>query len=259
MKALWRGHIQLGKLVIPVRLYSASQTDKPQFVLLHETDGSPVERTLKCSAEGKTIQYNETIHAAETEQGRYVVLTNRELERAMPDSKMITIRQFCRTDAILPVYYEKPYYIVPTKGGERAYALLRDVMGRQSSSAIVQFILRNREHIGAVQVYGDMLVLNRLRFSGEIVPRTHIKTPSLPKPHPHEIDMLEAVIGRLSGLVHIEDYHDEHSEQLQNIIEREEKGLPLPRAKQPSVHATSEENVVSTLAAMLGDPTYKRL
>lgn len=258
MKALWRGYITLGQLGIPVRLYSATQSIRPHFVYLHEKDSSPVTRNLKCEKEDKEIPFGETIRAVEAEPGRFIAFTEQELERASgQEVKTFDVKQFCEPKAIDTVYFEKPYFITPTKGGERAYALLREVLARTDKLAVVQGIIYGNEHIAAIGVRGDLLLLNQLRFEAELTPRSNLKTPPLPKPHPNEIEALEAVVERFSGSFYIEDYHDEYSECVRELVERKAKGLPdSSRRERPDAHATPEDEIVNALASTLNNQPH---
>jgi DNA end-binding protein Ku len=168
--------------------------------------------------------------------------------------KTADIKQFANPKDIPPVYYDKPYYVVPTKGGERAYATLRDVLREHAKNAIVQIVLRTREHVAALGVHGDMLMMYQLRYAAELVPRAGLKTPALPKPDPAERDALSAVINRFSAPFFAEDYHDEYSEGVRELVERKAKGLPMPRAESKAPHATPEENIVDALQATLQGP-----
>lgn len=253
MRAAWQGYIALGQLGIPVRLYAATQSIRPRFVQLHETDGSPVERELKCRAEDRAIDPGEVIRAVEYEPGRYIALTDRELATTSEAVKTISIQQFCEPHAIPAIHHDKAYYVVPTRGGERAYALLREVLARRAVAAIAQFVIYTKEHIAALGVHGDMLLLYQLRYAAEIVPRSSVKVPALPKPSPSEVDALGAVVDRLNGPFYINDYHDEHAERVQELIERKAKGLSAPRRESVAPHATPEDDIASTLRAMLGE------
>ncbi len=255
-RAAWLGYITLGQLAVPVRLYTGVQSQTPRFVQLHEADGSPVERTLHCRAEGRPIDSSEVIRAVEYAPGEYMTLTERDLAVAEPGlMKRIVVRQFCAGDAVAPVYYERPFYIVPGKGGERAYALLRDVLVRLHTIAIAEFVIYRREHLAAIGVHGDLLVLHQLRFAADLVPRGSLKVPALPRPSPMEIEALSAVVERLSGQFYIEDYHDEYTEQVQALVERKAKGLPAPRRERPAPQATPEDELITALESTLqGSP-----
>lgn len=253
-RAVWQGYIVLGQLGIPVRLYNGLQAREPRFVQLHESDGSPVERQLRCKAEQREISSAETIRAVEVSPGHYVPLSEQELTVTTSSSfKSLVIQQFSEPDVVSSIYYEKPFYSVAAKGGERAYALLREVLARTNKMAIVTYTMYNREHIGALQVHEDLLLVQQLRYTAEIVPRSSVKTPTLPKPSPMEIEALSQVVDRLSGPLYLTDYHDEQAERLQQLVERKAKGLPAPRGEKTAPHATPEGRIVSALQATLGD------
>jgi DNA end-binding protein Ku len=252
VRASWQGYIALGQLGIPARLFSATKKSGPKFVQLHEKDSAPVERVLKCSAENHEISHREVVRAVEYEPGHYITLTGRELERSLPlSAKTIEVKQFCDPTDIDPILYEKPYYIAPSKGGERSYALLREALTLSKKIMITQFAIAGREHIGAIGLHRDILVLHQLRYSEEVLPRTEIKTRSLPRPSPTEVNTLRSVIDHFSGPFYIEDYHDDYTEQISTLVERKIKGLPPPRREPISANATPEEEIVSALKSTL--------
>ena len=253
-KAAWQGYISLGQLGIPVRLYSAIQSIRPKFVQLHESDGSPVERELQCRAEHRKIDSSEVVRAVEVEPGRYITLTDRELEVSVKSPvKSIVVQQFCEPAVVSSLYIDKPYYAVPSGGGERAYALLREVLVRRHKVAIAGFVIRTQEHIAMIGTFGDVLLLQQLRFSAEIVPRQSLQTPALPKPTPAEIDALSAVVDRFSGPLYLEDYHDEYSESVKDLVERKAKGLPARRQERIAPHATPESEIMEAIHETLGE------
>lgn len=251
MRALWKGLIALGQLGIPVRLYSATQRTLPTLHVVHETDNSPVERVLFCAREGKQISHDQTIRAAEV-NGAYITITNRELESTIDrPAKSIAVQQFCNLADIPPQYFEKPYYAVPARGGERAYALLRDALVRSDKVALAQFMIHGADHIGMLAPARDILMLHQLRFATDIVPRSSLKTPQLPRSNPNELEVLCSVIDRFAGPVFIEDYHDEHAEALAALIDRKARGLKPARPERIEAHATPEADIIPTLERTL--------
>ncbi len=253
-RAVWQGYIVLGQLGIPVRLYSGLKSREPRFVQLHESDGSPVERQLRCKAEQREIPPSEVIRAVEISPGQYVTLSEQELRITTGSSfKSLAIQQFCESDAIATIYYERPFYSVAAKGGERAYALLREVLDRTKKQAVVTYTMYNREHIGTLQVHEDLLLVQQLRYAAEISPRDHLKTPTLPKSSPMEIEALSNVVDRFSGPLHLADYHDGQAERLQQLVERKAKGLRAPREERIAPHATPEARILNALQSTLGD------
>lgn len=248
MRAVWKGYITLGQLGIPVRLYSASRTVRPSFKLLHEDDGSPVERVLKCRAEDKEIDINSTIKAVEYEPGKYISLSSRELEQVSASRlKAIEVKQFSDPADIPSIHYEKAFYIVPSRGGEKAYSLLREALERTGKTAIGQFIIYSQDHIASISSYGSLLILNQLRFASELIPRSEIKSPPLTKPSPVEVDTLTKLIDRHSGRFYAEDYHDERTEILNELVERRAKGLPPPKPEPKAPYATPEDELLPAL------------
>lgn len=252
MKALWKGYIVLGQLGIPIRLYSATQKSGVTFVQLHEKDSSPVIRPLFCKLEHKEIASSEVIRGVEYEPGKFISFTNQELERArQSEIKAVTIRQFCPADQIPSSYFEKPYYITPTAGGERGYALLREGLLRTNMVAIGQYYFYGSEYIGAIEASDDILLLHQLRYADELVSRSNIKTAALPRPTPAEIDIIENVIERYSGPLHLRDYHDEYAERIKLLAERKSKGLSMPKPEQIPTHTTPNDDIQSVLTDTL--------
>lgn len=255
-KATWRGYLTIGQLGLPVRLYNATKSHTPRFVLLHDRDGSAVERVLRCKEEQKDISSADTVRAVEVEPGKYITLTDNELERVSEGPvKTIGVQQFCDPITLAPAYFDKPYYIVACKGGERAYALLREVLERTQKVAVTRYFLYRREHIGLVGVRGDLLMLYQLRFASEIAPRSELKTPALPRSAANEIETLSAVVERYSSPFYIEDYHDTYADAVDDLIDRKARGLKQPTRRSLGTPAVSDESeLVDALQQTLRSP-----
>jgi DNA end-binding protein Ku len=161
------------------------------------------------------------------------------------------VQQFAELGSIPAEYYEKPYYIVPSAGGETAYSLLRETFSRTKSVAVVSLVLYNKAHMGVIQQAGDMLLLLQLRFPAELVPRSDIKTPPLTKPTPLEIEIMTEVVKRYRSPVYMHDYHDEYAERVSELVARKAKGLPEPRQPSPQPNATPASEIVPTLRRAL--------
>jgi DNA end-binding protein Ku len=253
MKALWKGYIALGQIGIPARIFAATQDQRLKFVKLHDKDYSPIERKTYCKREQQEISSKDTIRGIEFEPGKYITFTNQELEKANKyHSKTIQIRQFCEPNQIPFVYYDKSYYIVASKGGEYAYVLLREGLSRTGLIAITQFYYYGAEYIGALEPLEDILILHRLRYSDELVPRSAIKTPAVPQLDPKEIDMMQTIMQRYSSPVHLRDYHNEYEEQIKLLCEQKAKGKTLPADSETvSAEATPANEVSDILVNML--------
>src|SRR5947208_11221033 len=171
MAAIWKGSLTFGLVNIPEELKTAVRADHISFRLLHEEDLSPVKYERVCSADGETVPWNEIVKGYEYEKGKFVVITDEDFKTAaLEQSKTIDILDFVKQDEIDPRYFETPYYLVPAKGGEKPYALLREAVRSTGSVGIGKITMRsNSLHLSGVKAVGDALVLEIMRFAGEVV------------------------------------------------------------------------------------------
>src|SRR5947207_9644416 len=152
MAAIWKGSLTFGLVNIPVELKTAVRADHISFRLLHEEDLSPVKYERVCSADGETVPWNEIVKGYEYEKGKFVVLTDEDFKTAaLEQSKTIDILDFVKQDEIDPRYFETPYYLVPAKGGEKPYALLREAVRSTGS------VGRSEEHTSELQSHSDLV------------------------------------------------------------------------------------------------------
>ncbi len=252
MRASWSGYLTIGNLAVPIRLHNAVRSIGPTFVQLHKKDHSPIARAYMCKEEGKEVPYKDIVRAAEYE-GAYVELTESELKGALERSKNLTVKQFSDPQTVDPMHYEKPYYMVPGKGGELAYTLLREAFVRSKKIAIVTFTFYEKEHIGIVAPNDGVLMLQQLRFAGELVPRIDIKTPTLPQPTPDQVDVAVKLMRRYSSDFYINDYQNEQTDYLNELIARKAKGLPSKRPTHIAPRTTPEDKLIPTLRSLLTD------
>ncbi len=242
----------LGRLGIPVRLYPATQPLLPRIILLHENDASPIERPLFCKAEHRPIAHDELVQAIEMAPGDYIMINSRNANGSITvPPKTMQVLQFCRQRTIPSYYYRSPFYVVPSLNGARAYSLLRAVFVKCESAAIVIYAYRGKEHIGALHVDGDLLLLYQLRYDSEIVPRATIRLPALPKPSPSEVDVMSAVIDRYSGPLYMRDYHSSYADHLRELTTRKMKGLHSASREHALPAATPENEIIPALEATL--------
>ena len=170
-RAIWSGAISFGLVNVPVKLYNAVSRKDVRFNMLHAADGARVQQKLVCSADGEEISRTDTVKGFELSKGRYVVLTQEELDAvAPPASRAIAIEEFVDLAEIDPVLYESSYHEAPEKGAARPYALLRDAMRDANRVGIGRFMLRSRESLAAVRATEHGLVVSTLAFADELVP-----------------------------------------------------------------------------------------
>jgi DNA end-binding protein Ku len=238
MRALWSGSLSFGLINIPVRIYSATEDRGLNFDMLHKQDLSPIRYARICKADGKEIPYQDIVKGYEYQEGDYVVLVEEDFKRAsVKKTKTIEIIDFVDEKEIDPIYYEKPYYLEPGKGADKAYVLLRESFKKSKKVAIARFVFHHREHIGALKAYGNLLMLDQLRYESEIRKPTELNIPESVKTSPQEVTMALKLIEQLTAHFHPKQYHDTYTDELKKIIEEKAKGKKhrAPKGKEPKI------------------------
>jgi len=166
---MWKGSITFGLVNIPVELYSAVRDHRPRFRLLHAKDEAPVRYERICQTEGKAVAWEDLVKGYEYAKGQFVVLTKDDFKTAAVEkTKTIDILDFVDPKEVDERYFETPYYLLPAKGADRAYALLREAIRESEKIGIAKIILREAQHLAAVEAIGGALVLTMMRFSDEL-------------------------------------------------------------------------------------------
>ncbi|HET9098377.1 MAG TPA: Ku protein [Candidatus Saccharimonadales bacterium] len=252
MRAIWTGSISFGLVNIPIKMFSGSRAHEGlDLNMLHAKDLTPIRYARICRKDGKEVPYDDIVKGYEWKEGDYVVLSKEDFKKA--DAKKvesIEIRQFVTEDEIDSRYYDKPYYLEPGKGADRAYALLREALKRSGKVAMVKFAMRARDNMGVVKPIGNALVLNQMRFPADIREAGDLNFPSGDKVKEEEINMALALIDQQTKSFIPEDWHDTYTEELEEIIEDKAKGKkPAQKGKAPK--QTKVQDLMSTLKASL--------
>src|SRR5512147_1202150 len=171
VQGMWSGTISFSLVAIPVQLVKAVEPGRISFHLLHNKDYSRLTRRMFCPEENTMVPPDETIRGYEIVPGKYILLSDEELESVSPErSRTIEIVEFIDLKEVDPVFYDHPYYLVPAKGGEKAYQLLVEVMRRTNKAGLAKFVLAEREYLVAVFSREGALALTTLHYSDEILP-----------------------------------------------------------------------------------------
>ena len=169
MPSIWTGSISFGLVNIPVSLVTAEQRDDLYFTLLDKRDSSPIGYQKISKRTGKPVPADRIVRGVEQTKGRYVIVDDADLRRASPErTQRIDILAFAEAAAIPPLYFDRPYYLEPARGGERAYALFREALRRTGKVAVASVVVKTRQHLAAVLVYDRVLVLDILRYASEL-------------------------------------------------------------------------------------------
>ena len=224
MKPLWEGAISFGLILIPVKLYKATEERKPDFHLVREKDLCPVKYMRVCKFSGEEVPFNEIAKSYEYQKGDYIILHDEDFRKAYTKrSENIEIVAFADAAEIESKYFEQPYYLEPEKGASKVYALLREALKRTKKAGIAKYVLHNLQHLGILKVDGELLVLNQIRFESELRKPEGLKIPAYEKMAEKEIEVAIMLIDQLSAPFKPEDFKDTFSEEINKIIEEKVK------------------------------------
>lgn len=237
-RALWKGAISFGLVYIPVQMFSADSTHDLDLTMVDKRDFSPIGYKRVNKRSGKEVSWNDIVKAYEYENDQYVVLTDEDLRRANVEAtRTIDIVNFVDAPKIPPVYYEKPYYLAPTKGGEKVYALLREALKRSQKYAVAQVVIRTKQHLAVLAPMDDVIVLDTLRYADEVrpaeeldVPKGGIKTAGITE---KELQMALTLIESMSEEWEPDRYHDTYREDVMAMVEKKIKAHQTKTITEP--------------------------
>jgi len=252
MRSIWTGSIAFGLVNIPIKMFSGSESRAGlDLHMLHRTDHAPIRYARVCRKDGKEISYDEIVKGYEYEDGDYIELTQDDLKKAdAHQTKSLEIRQFANESEIDSRYYDKPYYLEPGKGAGRAYALLREALAKSGKVALVKYAMRARDNMGAIKPIGNTLVLNQMRFPADVRDTGDLNLPDKNLASKAELDMAESLIEQQTKPFIPEDWHDEYTEKLEEVIEEKAHGKkPKQHGREPK--PTQVKDLMSALKQSL--------
>jgi DNA end-binding protein Ku len=257
MRPIWSGSISFGLVNIPVKLLSAVQTEEVKFDLLSKNDLSPVRYARISKSTEKEVQWKDIVKGYEFEPGRYVVIDDEDFEKANPKkAKTIDIVQFSKGEEIDSLLYEKPYYIVPAKGGEKSYKLLQQVLAKTGMVGIAEFMLRNREHICVLRSYENRLVLSQLRYQEELRELPEEVDAGI-KITDKELKLGIQLVNQLNAKFDASQFKDHYITEIKKIIKAKASGKQIRVAASPKETHSNVKDLMDVLKESLGN-TRKR-
>jgi DNA end-binding protein Ku len=250
MRAIWKGAISFGLVNIPIELYSAVRSEeRVSFRLLHKKDQSPIRNERFCQKEDKPVAWDDIVKGYEYAKGKFLVLEEEDFRAAtIEGSKTIEILDFVKSDEIDPRYFETPYYLLPQKGGDKPYALLREAIRSTGMVGIGKVTMRtNAIHLVGLKVVEDALVMNIMRYADELVDTSTFTFPSAEAVRPQELAMAQQLVNTLAGSFSPENYRDEYRDKIMAIINAKLKGKKIEVEEPAEPEAT---NVVDLMARL---------
>lgn len=251
-RPIWKGTLGFGLVSIPVEVYTAVRDTGPHFHFLRESDLSRIQFQKVAEKDQKPVDKDELVKGYEYEKGRYIVLTKEDFEKAaVKRNSAIELLDFVPTDEVDDRYFDKPYYLLPAKGGERAYALLRDALKESGKVGIAKIVMRDTPHLAGVEAINDALVLSTMRFDEEVVPESDYKFPRVDL-RGAELKMAQQLIEGLTGEWKPGKYTNEYRANLLKIIDAKRKHK-TPKLESQRVEADDKVvDLMERLRASLG-------
>lgn len=224
VRSLWSGTITFGLVSIPVDLLTAVRPRQTAMKLV-DTEGHALGRQYHCSKEGKKLAYDDLVRGYETDDGKMVVITDKEFESVAPEmSADIELRSFVPLEQVPALYFQKPYFLAPAGKSAKAYVLLAETMKRTGRVAIGSFVMRGHEYLVAIVPDNGVLRLDTLRYADEIRTPESIGLPKRSKPAAAKVTQFSKEIAALTHQeIKVAELEDQDARQLQSLVESKQK------------------------------------
>jgi len=252
MAASWKGSISFGLVNIPVELHAAVSHERPHFRLLHAKDQSPVNYERVCQREGKPVAWEDLVKGYEYAKGKFVTLSKDDFKTAAVEkTKTLDILDFVDATAVDDRYFDTPYYAVPGKGGARGYAVLREAIRASGRIGVGKVVLRETQHLAALSVVDDALVVTMMRFADELVDVDRYTFPPAREVRPKELQMAKTLVESLSDEWKPEKYTDDYRANLMRIIKAKMKGKEAKIVAEEEPHDAKVVDLMERLRSSL--------
>ena len=252
-RPVWSGSISFGLVNIPVRLFTAVREQRVAFHLLHDQDNVRLRRKIVSATTGREVHPEHIVRGYEVGPGKFVVVQQEELEACAPEkTKAIEITDFVKLGEIDPIYYERPYYVLPQKGAAHSYRLLVEAMKRSDRVGIARVVIHEKEYLAALRPLGDLVCLSTMHLSDEVLPVKDVEEAvEGVKPGEREVKSAEKVI---TGMVEKFDprrYHDAYRDCVKKAVEKKAKEKGAVVEPPPDEESKPQEARASNLMAAL--------
>jgi DNA end-binding protein Ku len=253
-RAIWKGSISFGLVNIPIALYPATRREEFKFRLLRKSDLSPVSYKRVAENDGKEVPWDQIVKGYEYEKGKYVVLKDEDFERVdLEATQTVDIQDFVDQEEIDPIFFYKPYYLEPLKGGDKAYALLRDALKDSNKVGIAKVVIKTRQYLAGVKPEDGVLVLELMHFADELADPGKLHVPKKTEVGKREMNMAKSLIDSMSSKWNPEKYRDDYREALMEVIEEkvETGGKEIEEKPKKARKPTKVIDLVSVLQKSL--------
>lgn len=220
MRAIWKGSISFGLVNIPIALYPATRKEELKFRLLRAKDLSPVNYKRVAEADGKEVPWGEIVKGYEYEKEKFIVLKDEDFQRVdLEATQTIDIQDFVDVEEIDPMFFYKPYYLEPQKGGDKAYVLLRNTLAQSNKVGIAKVVIKTRQYLAGVKAEDDVLILELMHFAEDLAKSDKLNVPKKLELGKQELDMAKALVDSMSSKWNPGKYRDDYRDALMEVIE----------------------------------------
>jgi DNA end-binding protein Ku len=249
-RALWKGAISFGLIYVPVELHTASRDNTLPLHMLDGRDFAPVGYHRVNKNTGKEVDWSHIVKGYEYKKGEFVALADADFKHAnVKASETIEIDTFCDVSQIPAMYYDKPYYLAPTKGGDKVYSLLRQALEATDKVAVATFVMHQRQHLCAIAPHDSSLMLMTLRFADEVLPA---ETKPAGKISAAELTMAKQLVQSMEGKFSAGKFKDTYRSDLKRRVQEKirNKETHSLDVEEPKSEARPKAQVIDLMAAL---------
>jgi DNA end-binding protein Ku len=260
-RSMWKGTLTFGLVSVPVKLYSAVVQRSVGFHQLHATDHARIVQRRFCSAEEEEVPFEEIVKGYEIAPGRHVVIEAEEFDALEPAfTRTIEVEDFVLLDEIDPILFDRPYYLVPNRGGARSYRLLLEAMRDTGKVAIGRVVLRSRQQLVAIHPRDDVLTMTTMNFGDEIVPvsELHELYEDQVEVGEQELEIAHRLVESIARPFDIANYRDTYREALLDLIDRKASGEQIVLEPPPRDQPLEAPDLMSALEASIEQVRARR-
>ena len=260
-RAIWKGSISFGLVNIPIALYPATRSEELKFRLLRKSDLSPVNYKRVAEKDGKEVAWDQIVKGYEYGKGKYVVLKDEDFQRVdLEATQTVDIKDFVDQEEIDPMFFYKPYYLEPQKGGDKAYALLRDSLKDTNKVGVAKVVIKTRQYLAGVKPEDGVLVLELMHFADELADPEKLHLPKKMEVGKREMNMAKSLIDSMASKWEPDKYKDDYREALMEVIEEkvEAGGKEIEEKPRKAPKPTKVIDLVSVLQKSLEQTGTKK-
>ena len=253
-RPIWSGTISFGLVNIPVRLFTAVREHRLSFHMLHDQDNVRLRRKMVCPADNKEIHPEHIVKGYEIHKDQYVIVRPEDLENCGPKStKMIEITDFVNLTDIDPVYYDRPYYVLPQAASAKSYRLLHEAMSKTKKVGVSKVVMHDKEYLAALRPLENIICMHTMHFGNEVVDTGKLDAPPESKVNERELKVAEQLIDSLASKFNPGKYHDQYIDCVVAMVEKKAAGQKVVTQPQFEAKPVKANALMAALEASLAE------